>query len=197
MTTASSATPPVGAAPSQRPRRWLVLLPLVVFGALALLLGRGLSLNPREVPSPLIGKPVPAFALTALDDPSRTVTPAAFAGKPWVLNVWASWCAPCRDEHPMLVDFARRTGATVVGWNHKDDRRAATAWLRQLGDPYAVVLHDGDGRAGIDLGVYGVPETFVVDAAGVVRFKHVGPLTETVLKERIEPLLRGAGHATR
>jgi cytochrome c biogenesis protein CcmG/thiol:disulfide interchange protein DsbE len=171
-------------------KSWRFWLPALAFGALVLLLARGLSLNPRELPSPLIGKPAPAFVLPSLHDAGRTVRRDELLGKPWVLNVWASWCAPCRSEHPQLVAFAQRSGVTLVGWNYKDRREDAQPWLRQLGDPYRVSVFDGDGRAAIDLGVYGVPETFVVDAQGIVRFKHVGPLTPEVIAQKIEPLLR-------
>jgi cytochrome c biogenesis protein CcmG/thiol:disulfide interchange protein DsbE len=170
---------------------WLrFLLPLGLFAALVLFLAVGLGLNPREVPSPLIGKPAPAFVLPKLDDASRSLGRDDLLGQPWVLNVWASWCAPCREEHPLVVDLARRSQVAVVGLNYKDTRAAATNWLRQLGDPYRVSLFDADGRVGIDFGVYGVPETFVVDRQGVIRFKHTGPLTAQVVREQIEPLLK-------
>jgi cytochrome c biogenesis protein CcmG/thiol:disulfide interchange protein DsbE len=169
------------------------LIPLVLFGLLAAFLYRGLSLNPREVPSPLIGRPAPEFSLPRLDDPGKTVTSADFKGKVWVLNVWASWCAPCREEHPLVIGLARKTKAPIVGLNYKDQPMPAQAWLKQLGDPYAVTLFDFKGEVGIDFGVYGVPETFVIDAQGQVRYKHTGPLTPKVLAERIEPLLKDLG----
>jgi cytochrome c biogenesis protein CcmG, thiol:disulfide interchange protein DsbE len=170
---------------------WLrFLLPLGLFAALVLFLGIGLGLNPREVPSPLIGKPAPAFVLPKLDDAGQSLGRDDLLGQPWVLNVWASWCAPCREEHPLVVDLAKRSNVAVVGLNYKDTRPAATNWLRQLGNPYRVSLFDGDGRVGIDFGVYGVPETFVVDRQGVIRFKHTGPLTARVVREEIEPLLK-------
>lgn len=171
-------------------RSWKFVLPALIFAALVALLWRGLSLNPRELPSPLIGQPAPAFALPALHDAQRTVRREDLLGKPWVLNVWASWCGPCRTEHPQLLAFAQRHSVTLVGWNYKDRREDALPWLQQLGDPYRISVFDGDGRAAIDFGVYGVPETFVVDARGVVRFKHVGPLTPEVIAQKIEPLLR-------
>ena len=178
---------------AKRSRLWLFLLPLAAFLALALLLGRGLSLNPREVPSPLIGKPAPAFALPRLDNAAASVKREDFLGRTWVLNVWASWCAPCREEHPLWVDFARRSKVPIVGLNYKDQRGNAMPWLKQLGDPYVMSLHDGDGKVAIDWGVYGVPETFVVDREGVVRFKHVGPVTAALMREKIEPLLKALG----
>lgn len=166
------------------------LLPLGVFAVLFVFLWIGLGLNPREVPSPLIGKPAPAFSLTRLDDAERRVARDDLLGQVWLLNVWASWCAPCREEHPLVVELARSGLLPVVGLNYKDTRPAATAWLANLGNPYQTILFDGDGRVGIDFGVYGVPETFVIDRQGIIRFKHTGPLTPQVVKERIEPLVR-------
>ena len=183
------------AAPTTTPaarRRalWVFLIPLAAFAVLAVFLGRGLSLNPREVPSPFIGKPAPTFTLPRLDDPAVQVASTEFQGKVWVLNVWASWCGPCRDEHPHWVEFARRSKVPIVGLNYKDQRGAAQQWLRQLGDPYVMSVSDGDGKAAIDWGVYGVPETFVVDRQGIVRFKHVGPISAELLQRKIEPLLK-------
>ena len=163
--------------------------PFAVFVSLAVVLGVGLQLNPREVPSPLIGKPAPPFSATLLTDPARQVKRDDLLGKVWILNVWASWCAPCREEHPVLVDFARRGVAPVYGLNYKDKREDAIEWLRRLGDPYTASLVDPDGRIAIDWGVYGVPETFVVDRSGTIRYKHVGVLTPEVLRTRIEPLV--------
>jgi cytochrome c biogenesis protein CcmG/thiol:disulfide interchange protein DsbE len=166
------------------------VIPLAVLVVLVVLLARGLKLDPREVPSPLIGKPAPAFALTRLDDASRTIRRDELLGRVWVLNVWASWCAACRDEHPLLVDFAKRSRVPIYGLNYKDQRADGQAWLARFGDPYTASLFDGDGRVGIDFGVYGVPETFVIDKTGTVRFKHIGALTPDVLAKRIEPLLK-------
>ncbi|HEX6020083.1 MAG TPA: DsbE family thiol:disulfide interchange protein, partial [Burkholderiaceae bacterium] len=123
-------------------------------------------------------------------DPAQMVSRDSMIGKVWVLNVWASWCAPCRDEHPLVVAFARSKLAPVVGLNYKDARADAQAWLKELGNPYDVSLSDLEGRVGIDFGVYGVPETFVIDKKGVIRFKHIGPLTPEVLSARIAPLLK-------
>jgi cytochrome c biogenesis protein CcmG/thiol:disulfide interchange protein DsbE len=169
------------------------LIPLALFVGLAWFLYAGLSLNPREVPSPLIGKPAPAFALPRLDDPTQTVKREDLLGKVWVMNVWASWCAPCREEHPLVVAFARERKVPVIGLNYKDRPGDARTWLERLGNPYAATLIDFDGKVGIDFGVYGVPETFVIDAQGVVRFKHVGVLTRQVLSQKIEPLLKELG----
>ena len=166
------------------------LIPLLLFGVLALFLAAGLKLDPREVPSPLIGKAAPDFKLTRLDDPSTTIARADMLGKVWILNVWASWCVACREEHPVLVEFARRKLVPIYGLNYKDERAAATEWLQQRGNPYADSLVDADGRVGIDYGVYGVPETFLIDRAGVIRYKHIGPITPEVLRDEIEPLLR-------
>jgi cytochrome c biogenesis protein CcmG, thiol:disulfide interchange protein DsbE len=166
------------------------LVPLALFVVLVGFLARGLSLDPREVPSPLIGKPAPGFALTRLDDEARVVRREDMLGKVWILNVWASWCAACRDEHPHLLDFARTKQAPLVGLNYKDTRRDGLGWLARFGDPYDMSLFDADGRVGIDFGVYGVPETFVIDKQGVVRFKQIGPVTPEVLRNRIVPLLK-------
>ena len=174
-------------------KAWKFLLPLALFGVLALFLAKGLSLNPREVPSPLIGKPAPAFALPRLDDASVTIRRDDLLGKVWVLNVYASWCVPCRQEHPLLVDMARRQVAPIYGLNYKDTKDAANRFLNQLGNPYVASIVDADGRVGIDYGVYGVPETFVVDKQGVIRYKHIGPLNPEVVANKIEPLLKQLG----
>ncbi len=167
------------------------IIPLALFGVLVVFLWRGLSLNPREVPSPLIGKPAPAFSLPKLGETGKLIRREDLLGKVWVLNVWASWCAPCREEHPLVVAFAKRTGVPVYGLNYKDQPAAASNWLKQLGDPYVATLVDADGKAGIDWGVYGVPETFVIDKTGVIRHKHIGPLTEEAIRTRLEPLIKG------
>ena len=167
-----------------------LFLPLALFAALAAMLGAGLSLKPREVPSPFIGKPAPAFTLPQLHEPARSLGAADMKGQVWLLNVWASWCAPCREEHPLLVALAREKAVPIVGLNYKDDPRNAQEWLIKLGDPYKVSIVDRDGRVGIDYGVYGVPETFVIDRAGIVRFKHIGPLTQEVWTRKVQPLIR-------
>jgi len=165
------------------------LLPLGIFAALVVLLAAGLTLNPREVPSPLIGKPAPAFELPLLQQSGKSFSPREMQGKVWVLNVWASWCAACREEHPVLADFARSGAAPLYGLNYKDKREEAIAWLVRYGDPYAASIVDVDGRVGIDYGVYGVPETYVIDKQGVIRYKRIGPVTPAILKEKITPLI--------
>jgi cytochrome c biogenesis protein CcmG/thiol:disulfide interchange protein DsbE len=165
-------------------------LPLAVFFVLVGFFAVGLRLDPREVPSPLIDKPAPNFALTRLDAPEQTIHRADMLGKVWMLNVWASWCEACRDEHPHLVEFARSKALPIMGLNYKDRRDLAKAWLAERGNPYEASLFDEDGRVGIDFGVYGVPETFVIDKKGVIRFKHIGPLTPEVLRDRVLPLVR-------
>jgi cytochrome c biogenesis protein CcmG, thiol:disulfide interchange protein DsbE len=166
------------------------LIPLAIFLVLVVFLGAGLSLDPKEVPSPLIGKPAPAFALTLLDNPEKTIRREDMLGKVWMLNVWASWCVACREEHPLLVAFSRKKLLPVYGLNYKDERMAGMKWLSNFGNPYDASLFDHDGRIGIDYGVYGVPETFIIDREGVVRFKQIGPVTEEVLRTKIEPLVR-------
>lgn len=164
-------------------------LPLGVFLALIALLAIGLNLNPREVPSPLIDKPAPAFELPQLHAPERVFTPAGMKGKVWILNVWASWCAACRDEHPLLIDVSRQGIVPLVGLNYKDQRADALSWLKRFGDPYQVSVADLDGKVGIDYGVYGVPETYVIDKQGVIRYKRIGPVTPEVLQTKILPLV--------
>ena len=171
--------------------RLRTLLPLGIFLLLVVFLAIGLRLDPREVPSPFVGKPAPQFSAPVLGQSAALRKRDELLGKVWILNVWASWCAPCREEHPLLVAYAREPGApTLIGLNYKDKPEAATQWLAQLGNPYAETLVDADGRIGIDYGVYGVPETFVIDKGGVVRLKHVGPLTPDVLRDKIVPLVR-------
>ena len=166
------------------------LVPLTIFLVLVGFLAAGLKLDPHEVPSPLIGKSAPGFALTRLDDAGQTIRRDDMLGRVWILNVWASWCGACRDEHPLLVQFARRKVVPVYGLNYKDTRPDGLAWLARFGNPYEASLFDQDGRIGIDYGVYGVPETFVIDKQGTVRMKHIGPLTPEVIQSRIEPLLK-------
>ena len=166
------------------------ILPLGVFALLVFFLWRGLRLDPHELPSPLIDKPAPGFALTRLDDAAQTIRRDDMLGKVWLLNVWASWCVACRDEHPTLLEFSKTRAVPIVGLNYKDTRPEGLQWLSQFGNPYEVSAFDRDGRVGIDFGVYGVPETFVIDKRGLVRFKHVGPLTPEVIETRIKPLLK-------
>jgi cytochrome c biogenesis protein CcmG/thiol:disulfide interchange protein DsbE len=165
---------------------WVV----AAFAALVLLLGVGLTLNPREVPSPLIGKPAPAFELPLLHAPDKTFAQKDMLGKVWVLNVWASWCPPCLVEHPVVTALAQSKLAPVVGLNYKDARDDALPWLKRNGDPFAFSVFDTTGRIGIDYGVYGVPETYVIDRRGVIRYKHIGPLTPEVSRNKIQPLLQ-------
>jgi len=167
-----------------------LLIPLAVFVVVFGFLLVGLTLNPREVPSPLVGKPAPAFRLARLDQPDQLLAPADLAGKVWLLNVWASWCVSCRVEHPLLVELSKSKVVPIVGLNYKDRRDAGLQWLAQHGDPYDVSVVDADGRVGIDWGVYGVPETFVVDKQGVIRYKHIGPVDAAAVKNKILPLVR-------
>lgn len=172
--------------------RWLI--PLLIFGALLLVLVRGLNLNPHEVPSPLIDRPVPGFLAPTLADANRQLKREDLLGRVWVLNVWASWCGPCLEEHAQLMTLSQRhAGLTIVGLNYKDDGEAARQWLLQWGNPYRESLVDPRGQLGLDFGVYGVPETFIIDCEGIVRLKHVGPMTPKVLHERIEPALARLG----
>ena len=165
-------------------------VPLALFGATAAFLGVGLRLDPRELPSPLIGKTAPAFALPLLHQPDKVCSQSELLGTVWVLNVWASWCVSCREEHAALTALARSSAAPVVGLNYKDEREQALAWLGRFGDPYALSLQDREGRLGMDYGVYGVPETFVIDRKGVVRYKRVGILTTESVRERLLPLVK-------
>ena len=164
------------------------LLPLAAFLLLLGFLAAGLSLNPREVPSPLVGKAAPAFQLPLLHQPDKRFGPADMRGKVWLLNVWASWCVSCRDEHPVLVSLSKRGVLPILGLNYKDKGDEANAWLKQFGDPYALSVVDADGRIGIDYGVYGVPETYLIDAEGVIRYKQIGPVTPAILEQKILPL---------
>jgi cytochrome c biogenesis protein CcmG, thiol:disulfide interchange protein DsbE len=160
------------------------------FVALVVLLAVGLTLNPREVPSPLIGKPAPAFELPLLHAPEKTFTQKDMLGKVWVMNVWASWCPPCLVEHPVVTALAKSGLAPVVGMNYKDARDDALPWLKRNGDPFLFSVYDEKGRIAMDYGVYGVPETYVIDRRGVIRFKHIGPLTPEVQRGKIEPLIK-------
>jgi cytochrome c biogenesis protein CcmG/thiol:disulfide interchange protein DsbE len=165
-------------------------LPLIVFLVIAGFLAIGLRLDPREVPSPFIGKPAPAFTLPKLHEPTATISPADLKGQVWLLNVWASWCVSCRAEHEVVTRLASTGEVPVVGLNYKDERDAALEWLRRLGDPYKASAVDAKGDVGIDWGVYGVPETFVIDQQGIVRHKHIGPITDKSVSETILPLVR-------
>ncbi|MGW8182993.1 MAG: DsbE family thiol:disulfide interchange protein [Burkholderiales bacterium] len=162
---------------------------LAVFLALIALLGVGLTLNPREVPSPLVGKPAPNFQLPQLHDPAKTFSQKDMLGKVWLLNVWASWCVSCREEHPVLVEFAKSGVAPLYGLNYKDQRNDGIAWLKRFGNPYVLSAYDIKGQIGIEYGVYGVPETYVIDKKGVIRYKRIGPLTPEILKKKVFPLV--------
>jgi cytochrome c biogenesis protein CcmG, thiol:disulfide interchange protein DsbE len=166
------------------------LLPLGIFAVLVALLGIGLTLNPREVPSPLVGKPAPHFELPQLHEPGKSFSERDMQGKVWLLNVWASWCVSCREEHPVLLDLAKSGAVPILGLNYKDERKDGLAWLQNMGDPYRLSAYDLQGRVGIDYGVYGVPETYVIDKRGVIRYKRIGPVTREVLKEKILPLVQ-------
>ena len=167
----------------------LRLLPLVVFVALAAFLARGLSLDPGKLPSPLIDKPVPAFSLPTFAPEQGAFEPESMLGQVWLLNVWASWCGPCVQEHPLITELAETTEVPVIGLNYKDGNQESRQWLQRFGNPFDRVLADRDGRVGIDWGVYGVPETFVIDAAGRVRYKHVGPIDRETLDNTLRPIL--------
>ena len=166
------------------------LVPLAIFIVLVAFLAVGLGLNPREVPSALINKSAPAFELPQLHQPDKIFSQQDMKGKVWLLNVWASWCVSCREEHPVLMDLAKSNVVPIYGLNYKDPREDALAWLKQFGDPYALSIADRDGRVGIDYGVYGVPETFVIDKEGAIRYKQIGPVTPDALKNKILPLVK-------
>ena len=158
------------------------LLPVVVFLGLAGVLYVGIqhSTNKSTMVSALLGKPAPQFELPVLGEPGRKLSSRDLAGRPWVMNVWGTWCVACRDEHEMLLEIARRNQVPLVGLNWKDEDEAAAQWLQQLGNPYSVVAADRDGRTAIDFGVYGAPETFFIDAGGLVQYRHVGPMTPEI-----------------
>ena len=171
-------------------RRLVYILPLAVFLAIAAWFALGLSRDPARVPSALIDQPIPAAALPPLPGAGVPgLDPAAIKGEVALINVFASWCLPCKVEHPLLMRLAREGAVAVYGINYKDDESQALAWLKNLGNPYRAIGYDGSGRAGIEWGVYGVPETFVVDKAGRIRFKHVGPIEPRDLEETLLPLI--------
>lgn len=166
------------------------LLPLALFLALASTLALALRrADPEGIPSPLVGKPAPAFVLIQLDEPAKTFSPSQLKGQVWLLNVWASWCVSCRKEHPVLLDLAKRGVLPIIGFNYQDQREAGRQWLAKHGNPYQLTVFDADGRVGMDLGVIGVPETFVIDKQGRVRFKFAGPVTDALLKDKLLPLI--------
>ena len=175
-------------------KRWL---PLAAFVALAALLLAGVMMNSGKdtsaIASPLIGKPVPAFSLPLLGEPGKQHGRADFLGEPWLLNVWGSWCVNCRDEHPQLLALSRSGRIRIVGYNYKDSPEEAQRWLRSFGNPYGTILADEEGRAALDFGIYGAPESVLVDAGGVIRWKHVGPITDELLANELEPLFAQLG----
>ena len=166
------------------------LIPLALFVGLVVFLAIGLRRDPHEVPSPLINKPAPAFQLSQLHEQAKTFSPQDMRGKVWLLNVWASWCISCREEHPLLLELARSRAVPLYGLNYKDQRNDAISWLDELGNPYLLSAADFDGRVGIDYGVYGAPETYLIDRDGIIRFKHIGPLTPDVMQNKLLPLAR-------
>ena len=166
------------------------LIPLAIFVVLVVFLAIGLGHDPHEVPSPLINRPAPAFQLAQLGDSSKTFSAQEMRGKVWLLNVWASWCVSCREEHPVLLDFARTGLVPVYGLDYKDKREDALSWLGEFGNPYVLSASDTDGRVGIDYGVYGVPETYLIDRNGVIRYKQIGPVTPELLQNKIVPIVK-------
>jgi cytochrome c biogenesis protein CcmG, thiol:disulfide interchange protein DsbE len=165
-------------------------IPLAIFVVLIIFLAIGLGHDPHEVPSPLINKPAPAFQLAQLQDPASKFSAAEMRGKVWLLNVWATWCIPCREEHPVLVELSRSGAIPIYGLDYKDNRQDALALLNEQGNPYVLCASDTDGRVAIDYGVYGVPETYLIDREGIIRFKQVGPLTSEVVQNTILPLVK-------
>lgn len=165
------------------------ILPLVIFLILSVFLYKGLGRDTREVPSPLVGKPAPAFSLPLLYEPAKQFSPKEMLGRVWLLNVWASWCEACKDEHPVLMQFASEKVVPVVGVDYKDKADDGIATLKKAGDPYSLVISDADGKVGFDYGVYGVPETYVIDKAGIIRFKLIGAVTAQNLREVLLPLI--------
>ncbi len=166
------------------------LIPLFIFIGLSVFLYIGLSGNPRDVPSPLVGKAAPSFQLTQLHEPDKRFARDDMLGKVWMLNVWASWCVSCRQEHPVLMQLSRTGEVPIYGLNYKDGRAEAVKWLKDFGNPYVMSGFDNDGRVGVDYGVYGVPETYVIDKQGVIRHKQTGPVYPEVLRDTILPLVR-------
>jgi cytochrome c biogenesis protein CcmG/thiol:disulfide interchange protein DsbE len=168
----------------------LVLIPIAVFVVLVALLAIGLGHDPHIVQSPLINKPAPDFSLAQLNEPSKNFTAREMRGRVWLLNVWSSWCVTCRDEHPVLLELARSKTVPLYGLNYKDTREDALAWLEEAGNPYLLSATDLDGRVGIDYGVYGVPETYLIDKDGIIRYKQIGPVTQQILENEILPKVK-------
>jgi len=166
------------------------LIPLGIFFVLVVFLAIGLTRDPHEIPSPLIGKAAPMFTAPNLLEPSQQFSAKDMLGQVWLLNTWASWCVACRQEHPILVEFAKTKTLPIVGLDYKDQNAEGLKWLARFGNPYDQAITDKDGRIGIDFGVYGVPESFLIDKAGVIRYKQIGPVTEEALRDKIVPLIR-------
>lgn len=166
------------------------LIPFGLFIVVVGFLAVGLTLNPRELPSPLVGKAAPEFSLPQLHDQEKVISSNDLKGQVWLLNFWASWCGGCKDEHPVLIHLAQSGVVPIYGMDYKDERREAVAWLKEWGNPYSIVAVDQSGRVGINYGVYGVPETYVIDKAGVIRYKQIGPLREDIWEKKILPLVR-------
>jgi cytochrome c biogenesis protein CcmG/thiol:disulfide interchange protein DsbE len=165
------------------------LIPVILFSAIAWFLLKGLERDPRQVPSPLIGKPAPEFSLPLLKGEGQW-SPQALRGQVWMLNVWGSWCAACQIEHPLLNELARNKTVPMVGLAWKDRREDSLKWLDRFGDPYSVVISDLNGRVAIDWGVYGAPESFVIDKQGIIRYKQIGPFTPEIIRDELLPLLK-------
>jgi cytochrome c biogenesis protein CcmG/thiol:disulfide interchange protein DsbE len=166
------------------------LIPLAVFIVLVVFLAIGLTRDPREIPSPLINKPAPSFTAPLLQTPEQQFSAKDMLGQVWLLNTWASWCVACRQEHPILIEFAKTKTLPIIGLDYKDKNAEGLKWLARYGNPYNLSISDLDGRIGIDFGVYGVPESFLIDKAGVIRYKQIGPITEEALRDKIIPLIR-------
>ena len=166
------------------------LIPLGLFIVLLVFLAIGLTRDPREIPSPLIGKSAPIFSAPKLQEPGQQFSSKDMLGQVWLLNTWASWCVACRQEHPILMEFAKTNTLPIIGLDYKDKDEDGLKWLARFGNPYAQTITDKDGRIGIDFGLYGVPESFLIDKAGVIRYKQIGPVTEEALRDKIVPLIR-------
>jgi cytochrome c biogenesis protein CcmG, thiol:disulfide interchange protein DsbE len=166
------------------------IVPLGIFVALVAFFAVGLTKDPREVPSPLIDKPAPGFSVAQLHDEKLAFTPESMKGKVWLLNVYASWCVACQQEHPLLMQMSKRKEVPIIGLNYKDQRADGLNWLARHGNPYDLSVHDVEGKVGIDYGVYGVPETFLIDKQGVIRYKQIGPITPEALEKTIMPLVK-------
>lgn len=168
----------------------ILLIPLALFIGLVAFLMIGLQRDPHEVPSPLINKPAPEFRLPQLQESTKTFSPQEMRGKVWLLNFWGTWCPACRDEHPRLIEYAKSGAVPIYGVDYKDDPDAALQLLSDFGNPYTLTAFDVDGRVSIDFGVYGAPESYLIDRNGVIRFKQIGPITDEVWEKKILPLAK-------